>query len=42
MTPYEQIRGQENRKEILPLGKQVRARRPGANVKQASDWDAIH
>ena len=34
MTPYEKIRGQEYRKEILPLGEQVLARRPGANVNQ--------
>ena len=34
MTPYEKIRGQKCRKEILPLGGQVLARRPGANVNQ--------
>ena len=34
MTPYEKIRGQKSRKEILPLGDQVLARRPGANVNQ--------
>ena len=34
MTPYEKIRGQKYRKEILPLGEQVLARRPGANVNQ--------
>ena len=34
MTPYEKIRGQKYRKEILQLGKQVLARRPGANVNQ--------
>ena len=34
MTPYEKIRGQKGRKEILPLGEQVIARRPGANVNQ--------
>ena len=34
MTPYEKIRGQQHRKEILPLGEQVLARRPGANVNQ--------
>ena len=30
----EKIRGQKYRKEILPLGEQVLARRPGANVNQ--------
>ena len=34
MTPYGKIRGQKYRKEILPLGEQVLARRPGANVNQ--------
>ena len=34
MTPYEKIRGQKYRKEILPLGEQVLARRRGANVNQ--------
>ena len=34
MTPYEKIRGQKYRKDILPLGEQVRARRPGTNVNQ--------
>ena len=34
MTPYEKIRGQKYRKEILPLGEQVLASRPGANVNQ--------
>ena len=34
MTPYEKIRGQEYRKEILPLGERVLARRPRANVNQ--------
>ena len=34
MTPYEKIRGQKYRTEILPLGEQVLARRPGANVNQ--------
>ena len=34
MTPYEKIRGLEYRKEILPLGEQVLARRPRANVNQ--------
>ena len=34
MTPCEKIRGQKYRKEILPLGEQVLARRPGANVNQ--------
>ena len=34
MTPYEKIRGQKYRKEILTLGEQVLARRPGANVNQ--------
>ena len=34
MTSYEKIRGQKYRKEILPLGEQVLARRPGANVNQ--------
>ena len=34
MTPYEKNRRQKNRKEILPLGEQVLARRPGANVNQ--------
>ena len=34
MTPYEKIRGQKYRKEILPLEEQVLARRPGANVNQ--------
>ena len=36
MTPYEKIRGQKYREEILPLGEQVLARRPGANVNQLS------
>ena len=35
MAPYEKIRGQKYRKEILPLGEQVLARRPGANANQA-------
>ena len=34
MTPYERIRGQKYRKEILPLGEQVLARRPGTSVNQ--------
>ena len=34
MTSYQKIRGQKNKKEILPLGEQARARRPGANVNQ--------
>ena len=34
MTPYEKIRGQKYRQEILPLGEQVLSRRPGANVNQ--------
>ena len=34
MTQYEKIRGQKYRKEILPLGEQVLACRPGANVNQ--------
>ena len=34
MTPYEKTRGQTYRKEILPLGEQVLARRPGASVNQ--------
>ena len=34
MTPYEKIRGQKYRKEILPLGEQVLADRPGTNVNQ--------
>ena len=34
MTPYEKIRAQKYRKEILPLGEQILARRPGANVNQ--------
>ena len=34
MTPYEKIRGQKYRKELLPLGERVLARRPGANVNQ--------
>ena len=34
MTPYEKIRGQKYRKQNLPLGEQVLARRPGANVNQ--------
>ena len=34
MTPYEKIRGQKYRKEILPLGEQVLARRPGVDVNQ--------
>ena len=34
MTPYEKIRGQKDRKEILSLGEQVLARRAGANVNQ--------
>ena len=34
MTPYEKIRGKKYREEILPLGEQVLARRPGATVNQ--------
>ena len=34
MTPNEKIRGQKYRIEILPVGEQVLARRPGANVHQ--------
>ena len=34
MTPDEKNRGHKYRKEILPLGEQVLARRPGANVNQ--------
>ena len=34
MSPYEQVRGQKNRKEILPLGEQVLAPRPRASVNQ--------
>ena len=34
MTPYEKIRGQKYRKEILPLVEQVLTRRRGANVNQ--------
>ena len=34
MTPYEKIRGQKYRKEILPLGEQVLARRTGARVNE--------
>ena len=34
MTPDEKVRGRKYRKEILPLGEQVLARRPGANVNQ--------
>ena len=34
MTPYEKIRGQKYRKEILPLGEQLLARRPGASVNR--------
>ena len=34
MTPCEKICGQKYRTEILPLGEQVLARRPGANVNQ--------
>ena len=34
MTPYEKIRGQKDKKEILPLGEQALARLPGANVNQ--------
>ena len=34
MTPYEKIRGQKYRKETLPLGEQVLARRPGARVNE--------
>ena len=34
MTPCEKIRRQKYRKEILPLGKQVLARRPGARVNE--------
>ena len=34
MTPDEKIRGQKFRKELLPLGEQVLARRPGAYVNQ--------
>ena len=34
MTPYQKIRGQKYRKEILPLGKKVLARPRGANVNQ--------
>ena len=36
MTPYDKIRGQKYRKEVLPLGEQVFARRPGANVNLCS------
>ena len=32
--PCDKTRGQKYRKEILPLGEQVLARRPGANVSQ--------
>ena len=34
MTPHEKIHGQKYRKEILPLGEQVLARRPGASDNQ--------
>ena len=34
MTPYEKIRGQKYRKEILPLGEPNLARGPGANVNK--------
>ena len=34
MTPYGKIRGQKYREEIVPLGEQVLARRPGANVNR--------
>ena len=34
MTPYEKIRGQKYRKEILSLGEQVLARRPGARMNE--------
>ena len=34
MTPCEKLRGQKLRKEILSLGEQVPARRPGANANQ--------
>ena len=34
MTPYEKIRGQKYRKEILPLVEQVFARRAGARVNE--------
>ena len=34
MTPCEKLRGQKFRKEILSLGEQVPARRPGANANQ--------
>ena len=34
MIPYEKIRGQKYRNEILPLGELVLPRRPGANVNQ--------
>ena len=34
MTPYEKIRGQKYKNEILRLGEQVLARRPGAGVNQ--------
>ena len=34
MTPFEKTRGQKYRKEILPLGEQVLARRPGASVNR--------
>ena len=32
MTPYEKFRGQKYRKDILPVGEQVFAHRPGVNV----------
>ena len=34
MTPYEKIRRQRYKKDVLPLGEQVLARRLGANVNQ--------
>ena len=34
MTPYEKIRGQKHRKEILALGEQVLARPTGARVNE--------
>ena len=34
MTPYEKLRGQQCRSEILPLEKRAPSRRPGADVHQ--------
>ena len=49
MTPYEKIRGQKHRKEMMPLGEQVLARRLGARSislfshgSLVIGWDVTH